>query len=117
MVSAVSARLEGSLHQAHFQSRSSWSYDRMSTSFLRRQLAELFGSHTGRSVRRRARLFAPGKAECLEPRLALSATPAVQVLTASTSDSKSITIEYQVNEAVSATTPLQFGIYRSSNSQ
>jgi hypothetical protein len=59
--------------------------------------------------------------EDLEPRLALSATaaaaPAVQMISATTTDSKSVTIEYQVNQPITAATPLQFGVYRSSNDQ
>jgi hypothetical protein len=57
--------------------------------------------------------------EDLEPRLALSATaaPAVQMISATTTDSKSVTIEYQVNQPITAATPLQFGVYRSSDGQ
>ncbi len=60
--------------------------------------------------------------ESLETRLALSATaaaaaPAIQMISASTADSKSVTIEYQVNQPISTATPLQFGVYRSSDTQ
>jgi hypothetical protein len=57
--------------------------------------------------------------ENLEQRLALSTTaaPAVQMISATTADSKSVTIEYQVNQPITAATPLQFGVYRSSNTQ
>ncbi len=57
--------------------------------------------------------------ENLETRLALStaAAPAVQMISATTADSKSVTIEYQVNRPITAATPLQFGVYRSSNTQ
>ena len=71
----------------------------------------------------RDRAWSPSSwsAEYLEPRLALSATaaaaPAVQMISATTSDSKSVTIEYQVNQPIDATTPLQFGVYRSSDGQ
>jgi hypothetical protein len=51
----------------------------------------------------------------------LSATstvaPAIQMISASTVDSKSVTIEYDVNQAPGSTTSVQFGIYRSSNGQ
>src|SRR5262249_2448555 len=43
--------------------------------------------------------------------------PAVQMISASTADSKSITIVYNVTQASSTTTPLQFGVYRSSDGQ
>ena len=36
---------------------------------------------------------------------------------ATTTDSKSVTIEYQVNQPITAATPLQFGVYRSSDGQ
>ena len=43
--------------------------------------------------------------------------PAIQMLSATTTDSKSVTIEYQVNQPTDASTPIQFGIYRSSDGQ
>jgi hypothetical protein len=58
--------------------------------------------------------------EGLEPRLVLSAPAAavpVQMLSATQTDSKSITIDYQVNQPPAPGQPLQFGIYRSSDSQ
>jgi hypothetical protein len=59
--------------------------------------------------------------EGLEQRLVMSASPAaapaIQMISATTTDSKSVTIDYQVNQAPGATTPLQFGVYRSSNGQ
>ena len=45
------------------------------------------------------------------------AVPAIQMISAATTDSKSVTIEYNVNQAADSATPLQFGIYRSSNGQ
>ena len=42
-------------------------------------------------------------------------TPAIQMISATTTDSKSVTIEYNVNQAPDAGTPIQFGIYRSSD--
>ena len=44
--------------------------------------------------------FLPGTTEALETRLAMSAgaPPAIQMLSATTTDSKSVTIEYQVNQ-------------------
>lgn len=56
----------------------------------------------------------------LEPRLVMSTTsvtPPVAMLSATQTDSKSITIDYQVNQAPDANQPLEFGIYRSSDSQ
>jgi hypothetical protein len=46
-----------------------------------------------------------------------AAIPAIQMLSATTTDSKSVTIEYQVNQAPAGTNSIQFGVYRSSNSQ
>ena len=39
------------------------------------------------------------------------------MISATTTDSKSVTIEYQVNQPITAATPLQFGVYRSSDGQ
>ena len=68
-----------------------------------------------------ARTFVVETVERLEKRLAMSATtaatPAIQMLSATTTDSKSVTIEYQVNQAPDAANPIQFGVYRSSNGQ
>ncbi len=55
--------------------------------------------------------------ERLEQRTPLSASPAVVMLSATTSDSQSVTIDYTVNQARTAAQPLQFGVYRSSTSQ
>jgi hypothetical protein len=67
--------------------------------------------------------------EALEPRWVPSAAgttltaasslaaPAVQMISATTTDSQSVTIEYQVNQPITAATPLQFGVYRSSDGQ
>ncbi len=67
----------------------------------------------------RSRLIA--STETLEPRRVLStasaALPAVQLYSANTTDSKSVTIEYHVNQSVNVATPLQFGIYRSADGQ
>ena len=90
----------------------------MSLSFLRRGAVRLFPSRIRQTARRRALAFLPATTEPLEKRLAMSAaTPAIQMLSATTTNSKSVTIEYQVNQVPSATTPIQFGVYRSSNSQ
>ena len=78
---------------------------------------------------RRAGSIAPKRAfspatrpvEDLEARWVLSATataaPAIQMISATTVDSKSVTITYQVNQPIDAATPLQFGVYRSSDNQ
>ena len=39
------------------------------------------------------------------------------MLSATTTDSKSVTIEYQVNQPTDTSNPIQFGVYRSSNGQ
>ena len=46
---------------------------------------------------------------------ASAAAPAIQMISATTVDSKSVTIDYKVNQAGSSATPIQFGIYRSSD--
>jgi Bacterial Ig-like domain len=90
----------------------------MSLSFLRRGAVRLFPCRITRTARRRALAFSPATTEPLEKRLAMSATtPAIQMLSATTTDSKSVTIEYQVNQAPSANSPMQFGVYRSSDDQ
>ena len=51
-------------------------------------------------------LSAPATTELLEQRLAMTAmTPTIQMLSATTTDSKSITIDYQVNQVPSSTDP------------
>ena len=93
----------------------------MSISLLRHGAAGFFSRGTSRTAQRRAQSFAVGAIEGLEKRLAMSATtaatPAIQMLSATTTDSKSVTIEYQVNQAPDAANPIQFGVYRSSNGQ
>jgi Bacterial Ig-like domain len=78
---------------------------------------------TGRArktARRRARSFVVPTNERLEPKVVMSATAAasaIQMLSATTTDSKSVTIQYRVNDAPDATSPIQIGIYRSANGQ
>ncbi len=78
---------------------------------------------SGRRAARPKRPASSRPIEALEPRcvpssLASTVTPpAVQMLSATTADSKSVTIEYQVNQPITAATPLQFGVYRSSAGQ
>jgi hypothetical protein len=56
--------------------------------------------------------------ESLETRWLLSTVaPAVQMIAATTVNSKSVTIEYEVNSSSASPAPLQFGVYRSSNGQ
>jgi hypothetical protein len=73
-----------------------------------------------RPASRQPRVMIP-RAEGLESRWMLStigsALPAVQMVSADTSDSKSVTIDYRVNEASGSANPIQFGIYRSSTGQ
>jgi hypothetical protein len=69
------------------------------------------------SRRRRGASLRP-RGEWLESRQALSvAAPIVAIDSATTIDSKSVTIEYKVNAPIDAATPLQFGVYRSSDGQ
>ena len=93
----------------------------MSISFLRSVSDGFFSRRTGIPARRRGPSFAIGTVEGLEKRLAMSGTaaglPAIQMLSATTADSKSVTIDYQVNQAPDPANPIQFGIYRSSNGQ
>ncbi len=73
-----------------------------------------------RTARRGARSAPLPLIEGLEPRLVLSnagATPPVVMLSTTQTDSRSIIVDYQVNQAPSASQPLQFGIYRSSDDQ
>jgi Bacterial Ig-like domain len=93
----------------------------MSISFLRHEVAGVFTRRNRRMARRRAQALSVGIIEALEQRLPLTATaaatPVVQVLSATTTNSKSVTIEYQVDQAPDAVNPIQFGVYRSSNGQ
>jgi hypothetical protein len=92
-----------------------------SISFPRALTARLLNGRTVRPDQRRSRSLMSCLAEGLEQRLALStvsaATPAIQMLSATTADSKSVIIDYQVNESPTASNPIQFGVYRSSNGQ
>ena len=49
--------------------------------------------------------------------MSTTTVPAVEMLSATTTDSKSVTIEYRVNTPPDASSPIQFGVYRSSNGQ
>jgi hypothetical protein len=44
-----------------------------------------------------------------------AAAPAVQMISATTTDSQGVTIEYRVNQPVTAAAPLRFGVYRSAD--
>jgi hypothetical protein len=70
-------------------------------------------------TRRRAPTFSAWTRDILESRLMMSGatgTPlAVAMLSASTTDSKSVTVEYQINQIPGATVPIQLGIYRSAD--
>jgi len=89
----------------------------MSISLPRLRLPGFFSHRTGRTARRHVRSYSACEAKRLEPRRLPSALPVVQMLSATTTDSKSITIDYKVDEPITAPTPVQFGIYRSANSQ
>ncbi|MFI5457647.1 MAG: hypothetical protein ACHRXM_19565, partial [Isosphaerales bacterium] len=81
-----------------------------SISFPRALAAPPFSRNTGRNAQRRARSLPSWSPEGLEARLVLStipaATPVIQMLSATTTDSKSVTIEYQVNQPANASTPI-----------
>jgi hypothetical protein len=98
-----------------------------SISIARALAARLCGRRAGRTARPRAWSTSSRPLEALEPRWVPStaaatvpaassvAAPAVQMISATTTDSKSVTIEYQVNQPVTVATPLQFGVYRSAD--
>ena len=88
-------------------------------SFLGRGMAGLFARRAGHPKGRRRCSVSLELIEGLEQRLAMSTTtvPAVEMLSATTTDSKSVTIEYRVNTPPDASSPIQFGVYRSSNGQ
>jgi Bacterial Ig-like domain len=92
----------------------------MSTSDMRRWTRVLY-NRACPTTRCHAQLSLLTTPESLEKRLALSAmpvaAPAIQMISATTADSKSVTIDYRVNQTPSATNPVQFGVYRSSNGQ
>ncbi|MGO9915893.1 MAG: hypothetical protein ACLQIB_14455 [Isosphaeraceae bacterium] len=82
--------------------------------------AAFLGRRAGQTARRGARSFLVGANERLEPRLvmsAASAVPAIQMLSAATTDSKSVTIQYRVNQSPDSTGPIELGIYRSNDGQ
>ncbi len=89
-----------------------------SVPFLRARTARLSRPREGAS-RRRTWFVLLDSTVCLEPRQMLSTVsttaPAIQMISATTTDSKSVTIEYNISQATDAATPLQFGIYRSSD--
>ena len=88
--------------------------------FLRTRTAWL-SRHEKATSRRREWSLPLDTAESLEPRWMLStasaAVPAIQMISATTTDSKSVTIEYNINQAPDPAAPIQFGIYRSSDAQ
>jgi hypothetical protein len=92
-------------------------------SLLRAWAASRFRRRARRADRPRSRSSTFRLVEGLESRWTLSGVgtgtgpPAVVMLTATTTDSKSVTIDYQVNEPPGAGAPLQLGVYRSSDSR
>lgn len=71
----------------------------MSISLLPRGSYWILGRHGNRPERSPRRPFLPATTEVLETRLAMSAgVPVIQMLSATTTDSKSVTIEYQLNQ-------------------
>ncbi len=92
-------------------------------SIARALAAHLYGRRASRTARPVAWSPSSWPLEALEPRWVPSAgastvaAPAVQMISATTTNSQSVTIEYQVNQPVTAATPLQFGVYRSADGQ
>ena len=92
-------------------------------SLLRAWAASRFRGRARRADRPRRGSTSFRPLEGLESRWALSGAgagngpPAVIMLSATTTDSKSVTIDYQVNQAPGTGAPLQLGIYRSSDSR
>jgi hypothetical protein len=88
---------------------------------LRALAASLIKCQTGGSAQRRALSHVLCSVEAIEPRLLLSSSAgtfsAIQMLSATTTDSKSVTIEYRVNPSHDPGAPIQFGVYRSSDRQ
>ena len=90
----------------------------MSTTLSSRAIARALMQRMYQTLRRRSRSFPLGTIERLEPKVVMSAvTPIVQMLSATTADSKSVTIKYEVDQPVDAANSIQFGIYRSSDNQ
>lgn len=93
----------------------------MRTGRLLRSLLRLLRSY--RSVRRTRRIrrsMSLPFLQVLEPRLvqnASSLTAPVVMLSATTTNSMSVTIDYKINQAAGSSLPLQFGVYRSSDSR
>jgi hypothetical protein len=88
---------------------------------LFRRLARLWpGRRLGHASRQRHQFLPLAAIPPLEPRLVLS-TPGtsapVVMLDATTTDSRSVTIDYRVNQAPDLLSPLRFGVYRSSDPQ
>ncbi len=86
--------------------------------FLRACAARLF-KPVERTTQRRAWSAPLDSTVCLEPRRMLSTASipaqAIRMISATTTDSKSVTIEYNIDQAPDAAASLQFGIYRSSD--
>jgi hypothetical protein len=86
---------------------------------LLRAWADQFSNSAKGPAQRRAWSLPLGPTECLEPRWMLStasaAAPAIQMISATTTDSKSVTIEYNINQTPDPAAPVQFGVYRSSD--
>ncbi len=83
---------------------------------MRSRVARLFELAGSSQQERAVRSIRP-IGDRLEPRIAMSASPAVVMLSATTTNSQSVTIDYRVNTPAALDTPLQFGVYRSSSSQ
>ncbi len=93
----------------------------MMTGRLLRSLFQLLPRHRrARRSRRARRAMSVPSIGTLEPRLALSALAApspIVMLSAATSDSRSVTVDYRIDPAAIASQSVQFGVYRSSDSR
>ena len=91
----------------------------MRTGRLLRRLARLLPGRSAERAARRGQRFVPFAAiQPLEPRLVLSTSGAfgpVVMIAAGTGDSRSVTIDYRVDQAPDPRSPLRFGVYRSSD--
>lgn len=93
----------------------------MSIPLLGRGLPGILSQCARRTSRRRGPVVDFGTTDRLEKRLVMSglvsSQVAVQMLSATTVDSKSVTVDYQVNDAPDPARRISFGIYRSSDAR
>ncbi len=94
--------------------------NRLSLPIPRQGTADRSRGTSGMLTKHGARRRVLPSLETLESRLVLSAlggSPAVTMLSAAATDSRSVTINYRVNQTADVNQPLQFSVYRSTDSQ